>query len=478
MLTRRTVLDLLAALGAGAVLPGCASTCQQVLSGLSPATARADGDGPVIVVGAGVAGLAAARALADAGVPVGVVEARDRIGGRTFTADVGAARIDLGGAWLHSPTGNPMVDFYGATGLSIADEARPSLLAVDVDGGALTDAQVAAAEAAAQRFMAAGGTLTPDGDRSAEVALQDWLDSEGLQGDARRHARWMCEGAVSDYGGTMGSFSMAMLDAEPDGGVSGDDRMPVGGFGELIDALADGLDVRLSTPITRIVRDDDGVRLVTAGGEELSGSHCIVTVPVGVLQAGSIAFEPALPAALQDAIAGTEMGNLEKVVFVFDDVVWDEFAGGSAVVVEGLGDERGWPIWYDFSAEAGVPTIACLCDGDFARVVQDSPRSPDQIAAEARASLERALGPALPDPVATAVTEWRRDPWALGSYSFPTLGASWDDYDVRSEPVDGRLLFAGEATIATLSQTVHGAFLSGLREAQRIEPTAVLAGTC
>jgi len=479
--TRRETLQMLGAGALALLLDGCARACNAVLSDLTPVAPWRAGDPPVLVVGAGVAGLAAAQALRSAGVDAVVLEARARLGGRTWTVELGAATVDLGAAWIHTPDANPLTHYFREEGLtSVAAPIEPSWARDMETEEDLTASELDSLVLAMLDFYGALGGLVSDSEEELPVsdALESWLDNTGRSGTRRQRSRWGCEFLVGTLGGATTRTSADLLASEPDGGVSGQDRVPEGGYRPFVERLAEGLDVRLETPVAAVSRSEEGVVVTTADGTELEGSHCIVTVPLGVLQAGAIAFEPSLPEVHQAAIDAGEMGTVEKVAFTFDEADWAEFSDGVGFVIDGLGEDRAWPMWVDFSAHAGAPVLVGFYDSTFARGIQDSDRSDEAIAAEALASLEAALGRSLPTPVATAVTGWRRDPWALGSYSFPVLGQSWDDYDMRAEPVGERLLFAGEATVRTLSQTVHGAFLSGLREARRIHPDAFLSGQC
>jgi monoamine oxidase len=191
-----------------------------------------------------------------------------------------------------------------------------------------------------------------------------------------------------------------------------------------------------------------------------------VTVPLGVLKAGGIAFDPPLPAPKQAAIERLDMGNLEKVVLRFDEPFWLERGAAPTFlyIAETPGEFPGFTDWTD---AAGAPTLVCLYGGRSAREVLDK-WPDDEIAARAMQALREIFGADVPDPVATHVTRWRDDPWTLGSYSYLPVGASADDLRELGEPVEERLLFAGEATEPLLYATVHGALVSGLREARRI----------
>lgn len=429
---------------------------------IDPDSPAADPDTHVIVVGAGAAGLTTARALHDAGVSVTVLEARDRIGGRIWTEDVGAARLDLGAAWAHGTDGNPMVDFAEAHALEhVADETRWETLYDGVAGRALADRDWATMEDAYDGFEAALPALQDAlGDTSVDVARDTWLADEGLTGaDARlaQHAidQWMVE---LTYGSPIERTGLQYFWDEPE--LAGGDRFPVGGYGGWVDALADGLDVRLEHPVSTITHDEEEGVEVEAGGEVFEGSHVVVTVPVGVLRAGTITFDPPLSADRVAALDRLDTGNLEKVALVFDEVWWD----GSLEYVDGTG---AFPEFYDLTALAGAPTLVALYGGGFSRDVQ-ADWTDEQIVQGALDVLSEVYGRTVPTPTDTAVTHWTTDPFAEGSYVYLPPGASVDDIDTLAEPEHERLLFAGEGTSSTYYGNVHAAVLTGLREARRL----------
>ncbi len=485
--TRRTFLEMLAAslpaLGLGACAAPVVLPCEQELSNLVPATPRAPGDPPVVVLGAGVAGLAAARALHAAGIPVRVLEARDRLGGRVHTAQVGAADVDLGAAWIHGEVNNPAAQFCDAVGIGYEPHDYDYPMRYDaVEDEHVADLPMAWYEGESNRFLDELPRVADgfDGDLSYAQALESWLDRQPVNETVRRRLRWTCEMAMAGLAAPEELLSVASLIGEdgPDDGISGDDQLPIGGFGELVAALAEGLTVELSTPVVSITTTEIGILVETAGGELIDASHCIVTAPVNVLKADVIAFDPPLSAERRAALDQLGMSNLEKVVLTFDEADWAEFEGEVGLVMEGVGPDKAFPTWFDLSDYTGVPTLACLYFATFARELQDSNASPEDIAGRAKQSLERALGRTLPEPSAVAVSEWRRDPYSRGSYSMDLVGSDGTAYEALAKPENGRLLFAGEATSATLSATVHGALMTGLREAKRIDSAAELEGLC
>jgi monoamine oxidase len=418
----------------------------------------------VIVVGAGVAGLTTARILQDAGVDVLVIEAKDHIGGRTVTERVGDATVDLGAAWMHGVNENPVADFADANGLVYEPDRVPWSHVYDAASGeSLGDRAWNAMEDAMDGFAAALGSLRSDLGANASVAdgRDAWLDDEGLTGQDRRFAayaidQWMVE---LEYAGPVDEMSLAAFWEER--ALSGGDHFPDGGYGGVVDALAEGLQIELSAPVTGVTVKDDAVEVVAAG-EVYRGTEVVVTVPVGVLKSGSIDFDPPLSAERRDALDRVDMGNLEKVVLTWDDKWWD----GSLTYVSAEGDGA-FPEFYDVSDYAGAPTLVGLYGGRFSREVQAN-WTDDEIVDGAVTTLEEAFGRSVPAPAATTVTHWTNDPYAGGSYSFLPVGANLDDLEVLAEPEGDRLRFAGEATYASYYGNVHAAMLSGIREAHAL----------
>jgi polyamine oxidase len=434
-------------------------------SATTPDSPAADPTTRVIVVGAGVAGLSAARVLHDAGVDVVVVEARDRIGGRTWTAEVGPIEADLGASWLHGLRGNPVADLMEVRGLPITpdpddwgglfDEESDELL-----GEAGWEVLEGAVRGLINQLPALRRQLGP------EASLADgraaWIADQGLDGRQARLARhgidqWI--GALT-YAAPPELTSLTWV--WEDGGLQGGDHFPVGGYGGLVDLLADGLDIRLSKPVTAIHHGADEVE-VLAGGELFTGTHVLVTVPLGVLRAGTIDFDPPLSARKTQAIERLDMGNLEKVVLVWEERWWPpgnfEFVDRDNVGV--------FPEFYDITDLAGQPTLMGLYGGGFARAVQADWTEP-QIVSGALDVLGKVNGAPVPAPIASLTSRWTADPFSGGSYSYLPIGASPDDMDALAEPEGERLLFAGEATDSVYYGNVHAAAMSGLREAHRL----------
>jgi monoamine oxidase len=341
----------------------------------------------------------------------------------------------------------------------------------DPSGASLDPDDVIAAHRDAARAHAA---VADDPRRSVADGVEAWIAEEGLgveQADLLRFVALrvdveLDDAAPADQLSAQASWEMAAL--------RGGDVVPAGGYAPLVDALAEGLDARLADPVVSVAWGEGGVVVSTASGAAHAGSHAIVAVPVGVLASGAIAFDPPLPAGRVDAWGAVGVGALEKTILAWETRWWS--GGGPWALVDP--EPALHPACGDLSAHAGAPVIACFTGGaaswEGRRELDD-----DALVADALAALSRMVGAEAPPPTATRVTRWADDPWARGSYSHVRVGGSLAELEALAEPIGGRVLFAGEHTAGPWHQTVHGALISGLREAARLgaDPCGV-PGAC
>jgi len=437
MLTRREFTVGAGALAAALTVAGCGRP-----------QGRAS-RGQVMVVGAGMAGLAAARQLADAGVDVTVLEARDRIGGRMWTDSSLGVPIDLGAAWIQGTKGNPLVGLANQAGAATVETDWDDVAVFDARGEVDADAVDAAAQAWERAQHDVDG-LTDDAAPGASVqsALAQVTDlSDPL-------IAWNVATDISaEYGADPDELSLEWFGTE--GQFDGPDLILPQGYDQLARHLAEGLTIRRGTAVTHIADDGRGVRLDTSSGA-VTADRVIVTVPLGVLKAGTITFDPPLSEAKRAAIARLGFGVLDKVVLAFDEPIWPQ----KADVLGLVGAHQPVPVLVNgLSFDAGAVLVG-LRGGSAAR--RGETLTDQQNLDE--------LGTALhaPAPRGRLITRWAADPYARGSYSFLAVGSSPADQKALAEPASDRVLFAGEATQPEHFATVHGAYLSGVREAQRI----------
>ena len=434
----------------------------------------ADGTvGSVVVIGAGVSGLVAARALDRAGVAVTVLEGRDRIGGRTHTVTLGGVPVDLGGSWVHPGEASPMRAFLEASGIDLIPASTTEMITLadvvdprrdDPDpmvrmqflGGmytVFTGATAAIAELGPDASVAdVVAHLLPDADPAAIDAVNVVLGIERGEDTTALSAPAYFAAEAAHGAGSEGVEARA-------------DMLPSGGYRRLVATLADGLSITTGAVVAEITGDDDGVTVNTVDGSSHRATHVVVTVPLGVLKAGSIRFDPPLPDTKQEAIDQLGWGAFEKVVLAFDEPLWpDDGLPHHLVVADAV--ERGWATIVDHSAWYGRPVVVGHAGGAHARALADL--SDEQRVARLVEVLEPVVGHPL-TPSEWAVSSWTNDPCSMGCYSGPsgTDPGQARLPDAMAAP-HGRVLFAGEATARTGASTVDGAWLTGIREAKRL----------
>lgn len=411
---------------------------------------------PVVVVGAGMAGLAAARTLADAGQPVVVLEARNRLGGRVFTDRSAGLPLDLGASWLHGTTRNPLLPLIQRLGMPSQVTDYNDMQRYASEGQPLSPAQDARLERLYQRLL----------NRVAQA--QETLPEQSLAaaiGRMRQQDPSLADPALPyivnsqiehEYAADASDLSLHYFDAVNE--VQGQDLLFPSGYDGLIKGLAQGLEVRLNTPIERIEHNRHGV-VLRSRGQSWATSHVVLTVPLGVLKAGRIEFAPALPMSKQQAIARLGMGLLDKLYLQFPRVFWppNELLGY-------LSNNGSWAESLNLHAYTGQPWLLLFNAGTYARfLAQQSDAQAVQLAMQAL----RQIFPQAPDPVAFRRTRWSQDPFALGSYSFFATGSRPQDRRALFAPM-GRVHFAGEACRLDYPSTTHGAYLSGVEAAKAV----------
>ena len=415
----------------------------------------------VIVVGAGVAGLTAARELVAAGREVVVLEARDRIGGRTWTHDVAGASVDLGGSWIHGPSGNPLAEYVASHGMTWRNDGMwgTGLALFDHRGEPCRHDELSTLVAALSDFDPAEVAAHLPADATFADAA-DWYgrdrDLEPDHAAVARYAIEWLEGALN-VGGLPTDISVAGIATYVLHG--GGNVVIDGGYRTLVDHLAAGLDVRLATPVTAVDHDPSGCT-VLAGGDTLTADQVVVTVPLTILQRRDIRFTPAIPEheAAADRLA---MAHLEKVVLRFAEPIWPSHQRRVTFLT---GDHR-FTSWVDMSRHTGGTTIVGFHNPFATPGLADVP--PAERGELAIEVLRRAW-PNLPDPIEVHVTDWTGDPYALGSYSYVPVGGSPADMELLATSPTAALHLAGEHTVPEYFGTVHGAFVSGRRAAAAV----------
>ncbi len=329
-------------------------------------------DERVAVIGAGLAGATAARALADAGFDVVVIEARDRVGGRiqTRSDDAWPFPVELGAASVAGDSLDELLqaDAVGTIALDASRETRT------LDGSIVAATGVGPAAVATavewSRAQPADSSLASALSASGADAVSSTPAADGVSPtDELTH--YLDTAIASEYGAN--AFRLSASYGIDRTGLTAGTALVVGGLDAVVTTALDGLDVLLSSVVIRVGYDDDGVSLRLGTGESLSVDRVVVTVPIGVLQAGTIEFAPELPDATLASIEALGMGTLEQLWLRFDEPFWSTEATVLSVIDEtseiaewvNLLPATGQPILVGLTAADDVPVTLKQSDDEF-----------------------------------------------------------------------------------------------------------------
>lgn len=473
-------------------------------------------DDVIVIVGAGVAGLGAAHVLSLLNCHVTVLDARPRIGGRMHTIGSGAFEGQEDGArWIHGGTENLVLRrLFDALGLSMystpGDETyqsgMSSLLMKLSNGSSVPAAQVLSSREAYERVDEAmerfderrrergepDMTVGAVYDKVAPTAMRSGRLTDRLRRLLAFHFRQNVEGnfgadargptglSLDDTYGNAPYTDFYKVDKR--GRNSNTDTVPVGGFASLVDALcasmrrsartqillgADGEVVSIQYAIN-VDPTNTSVVLQTRSGRVFHASVAFVTIPLAVMQRHPPHFKPPLNAFKQQALRSLAMGALDAVMLRWPIAAqfWPANVSGFGYLPEPGSTLNGYTLALNAQAigpPISAPILTFYLGGVAARKLEE--KSDAEVSREAHAVLEHMFGHTVPTPTHVRVTRWVSDRFAGGSYTYVPVGGDAAAALVLASPIaNGRLRFAGEATCHRMYATVHGAYVSAMRE--------------
>ncbi|KAM0063323.1 putative spermine oxidase transcription regulator Homeodomain-LIKE family [Helianthus debilis subsp. tardiflorus] len=408
-------------------------------------------EGSVIIIGAGLAGLAAARQLLAFGFKVVVLEGRNRPGGRVYTQKMGQkgnyAAVDLGGSVITGIHANPLGVL--ARQLSIPlHKVRDKCPLYDPEGRPVGDEIDAKVEFIFNRLL----------DKVTEFRQIMGVSAADISlGSVLEKLTQLYTVATTPEEKQLLDWHFANLE-----------YANAGGNWRLIESLCAGVPIFYEKTVQTVRYNNEGVEVIS-GDQTYQADMVLCTVPLGVLKKRTVKFVPELPKRKLDAIDKLGFGLLNKVAMVFPHVFWGEDLDTFGCLSKNSITRGEFFLFYSYHTVSGGSVLVALVAGEAARSFEST--HPSTLLHRVLNILRGIYGPKgidVPDPIQSVCTKWGNDPLSYGSYSHVRVHSSGSDYDILAENVGNRLFFAGEATNRQHPATMHGAYLSGLREASCI----------
>jgi monoamine oxidase len=415
-----------------------------------------------VVVGAGMAGLTAARTLAEAGVRVAVLEARSRIGGRILTHRSGGHPLELGAEFIHGRSPE-LWALIAETGLDTYErKGSPACF---------EDGSLRRCNPGEHAFSLLEGLENPP---DPDVSFTQYLSTLETSDSERSFLLGFAEGFNAADASQISSASLGAQQKAEDAEQGDHSFYLSGGYDRLAEYLAGrivdyGGSIRLNSPVREIRWTPSSAKIVDHK-QTFTARHVVVTLPLGVLQAETVVIEPR-PEAILQAASQLRMGHVTRFTLLFREAFWTKLPPSSPL------DDLGFlfsfseapPVWWTTHPHPS-PVLTGWVGGP--RSAALSGLTSDELAEKACSTLARIF-----NLEATRVRQlllschthdWSKDPFTLGAYSYVATGGL-DASRQLSQPVANTLFFAGEHTDTTGSWgTVHAAIRSGLRAAQQI----------
>lgn len=440
----------------------------------------------VIVIGAGVSGLAAAHHLHCKGYDVEVLEAQNRTGGRIFTVNSSGVALDRGASWIHGIEGSPIF------ALATKYDLRGDIIITNQDSSVTYDSEGELVNATREEQI---------WDRHEE--FKEFLREKQATATKNDSLGTVVDEFIANITNTqdLEDFYYSLYwEIELDNGVEADEtslrywdqfqEYPSvevifrHGYGQIIDILAEGLTLHLEQEVKEVDYTSEVVRVNT---NQLSKEtdYVVSTLPLGVLEKGSVRFTPDLSSSKKHAIDSLDMGVFNKVYLIFPKVIskdgnrqvfWEDDKNKDWITRIPKEGERGqWVAFLNLYKYTNEPILLAFNSGKYSSELNKNPD--DKIIEEGMKVLRTIYqdeDTVVPNPTDYIITKWEQENFTGGSFSHFKNGTVPSDFDALAEPEKNnygknKVFFAGEATIQRIYSTVNGAYVSGIRAAEQIQ---------
>ncbi len=417
----------------------------------------------IIIIGAGIAGLAACSRLREYGFDPLILEARNRVGGRIDTAFELGVPVSRGAAWIHGDKDNPMTKLAKHFHVHMKSADTGQFVMFDKTGVAIPTETVQKFNHTFDKMLQQAKVTARKSEQN--LSLADALSKEIASAKFSSAENDLFIGKLNYFQGYIGAdyHLLSALNWDQEEVWPGNNCFLVDTYQPIINGLANNCRLQLNAVVTEIKTYDTHVEVVTER-DTYTADSVVMTLPLGVLKKKPVSFDPPLPKDKQQAIQRIGMGLLNVIVMKFPSIFWpkeelgmffSQFDPSTASFFLNLYFIMKQPILIGYYGGNKAHHLESIADDIHIKRIMENFR--------------KQFGDNIPDPDVHFITRWGSDPYSYGSYSFVATGSGMCDFEALAKPISKRLFFAGEATNGKYLATTHGAYLSGLREAERIK---------
>ena len=406
----------------------------------------------VVIIGAGIAGLSAAKTLKVNGYNPIILEAQNKVGGRIKTNRSLGFPLDEGTNWIHGPEGNPVTILAEEAGVDTFETDDQNINVYDIDSSTYSKELLQENERIYNEILE---EIKGHKDKSSgEAFYEEYPEFK----DNRLWTYMLSAFLEFDMGGDIYQLSSRYFYDDED--FDGRDLIITNGYDTLTNYLAKDLDIHLETIVQSVDYSEDKV-LITTSKETYTADLVLVTVPLGVLKENKIQFTPVLPPYIQKAIDLLDMGHANKFLLVWEDAFWEKELHYIGYTPEEKGK---FNFFLNLQQITKTNALVTFSFGHYA--LETEKMSDEEVQEAIMQHLRVMYGDNIPQPTHFLSTKWSENPFSHGAYSFVPKAIKSKLYNKFEKSVKKCQFFAGEHTNRDYRGTVHGAYLSGIRAAK------------
>lgn len=421
-----------------------------------PANSQKNAD-TIIIIWAGISGLAAAKELQNTWEKVLVLEAKDKIGGRIDTQVKSGNTYEMGASWIHGDIENPVADILKKEGNTL----KPTDFE---DMSIYKNTKKSDPKDLSSDFwdFAYWQIETLEKDISIAESLELYTKKYSLSEQEKKYLLFRIKVDIeTEFGESIEKISLFSLDQWKE--MKWGDKLVLWGYDRVIEYLARDIDIRLNTAVQKVEQSASWVIITDTKWNTFAGTKVLVTVPLWVLKKWFITFKPSLSSEKQQAISSLAMWNLHKTFLVFEKSFWDDTT--TIDILDSKKDNTSlWGEFINLEKLSWKPVLLALQWWEAANEIEK--KDAKTIKKEVTQILQD-IYPDVSPPLEVITSSWHKDNYTLWSYSYLPVWVDVIVYELLAKS-EGRVYFAWEHTNADFPSTTHGAYLSWIRAAKEI----------